>query len=163
MKSAIQNPKSKILLIGYGNPGRLDDGLGPAAAEAVEKMNIDGITVDSDYQLTVEDAVEIAKHDVVIFVDADVKGPEPFYFKKIKAADSVSFSSHSITPKSLLALMKEIYGNEVDAYVLGIRGYEFNEFEERLSKKAKENLGAAVEFLGKTLKIKNFQEVCTEN
>ena len=46
----------KVLLIGYGNPGRLDDGLGPALAAAVEKLAIPGVTVDADYQLNVEDA-----------------------------------------------------------------------------------------------------------
>ena len=37
----------KALVIGYGNPGRLDDGLGPALAEAVEKLDLPGlITLD---------------------------------------------------------------------------------------------------------------------
>ena len=51
-----------ILLIGFGNPGRLDDGLGPALADAIEKLALPGVTVESNYQLTVEDAAEIAKH-----------------------------------------------------------------------------------------------------
>ena len=38
----------KTLLIGYGNPGRLDDGLGPALAEAVAKLAIPGVTVEAD-------------------------------------------------------------------------------------------------------------------
>ena len=162
LKSAIRNPQSAILLIGYGNPGRLDDGLGPALAEAVAKMGINGVTVDSDYQLVVDDAVDVSNHDIVIFADADVNGPEPFYFKKIEAASSVSFSSHSITPRSLLALVKEIYDIEIDAYILGIRGYEFNDFEERLSECAKNNLSAALEFIETTLKTNNFQEVRAE-
>ena len=159
LKSEIRNQKSKILLIGYGNPGRLDDGLGPALAETVAKMNIKGVTVDSDYQLVVDDAVDVSSHDVVIFADADVNGPEPFYFKKIKPADSVSFSSHSITPRSLLALVKKIYDIEVEAYVFGIRGYEFNDFEERLSERAKNNLSLALDFIEKALRTNNFEEV----
>ena len=152
---------TKVLLIGYGNPGRLDDGLGPAVAEEIEKLNIDDIDCDSDYQLTVEDAVDIHNHDIVIFADADVSCTTPFYFKKISAGKSASFSSHSISPKSLLALVKQIYSTEANAFVLGIRGYEFNEFEERLSKDARSNLNQALEFIIPVLKNKNFEEVCT--
>ena len=32
------NCHPKIVVIGYGNPGRLDDGLGPALAEAKENF-----------------------------------------------------------------------------------------------------------------------------
>ena len=149
---------TKVLLIGYGNPGRLDDGLGPALAAEIEKAKIDGIDCDSDYQLTVEDAVDVHNHDVVIFADADVSCESPFYFKKIFAGKSVSFSSHSINPRSLLALTKQIYNSETNAFVLGIRGYEFNEFGERLSAKAKNNLKKALEFIIPKLGKKEFTE-----
>ena len=66
-EKAAMDSESKTLFIGYGNPGRLDDGLGPAMAEAVEKLNLPGVVTDSDYQLTVEDAAEVAKYDLVIF------------------------------------------------------------------------------------------------
>ena len=151
LKSEIRNPKSQILLIGYGNPGRLDDGLGPAFADAVAGMGISGVTVESNYQLTVEDAVEIAKHDSVIFVDADVNGTEPFYFRKIKPSDSISFTSHSISPESLLALAKEVYDAKTEAYILGIKGYKFNGFAEKLSDGAKKNLFEALKFIEKNL------------
>ena len=32
-----------VLLIGYGHPAREDDGIGPAVAEAIEQLNIDGV------------------------------------------------------------------------------------------------------------------------
>ena len=61
----------KILLIGYGNPGRLDDGLGPAFAKAVEALHTPGVTVEANYQLAVEDAHAVAQHEIVVFADAD--------------------------------------------------------------------------------------------
>src|SRR3989339_2081336 len=64
----------KILVICYGNPAREDDAIGPSIAEDLEKLNLSGIAVDSDYQLTVEDAALVAEHDVVIFVDASLEG-----------------------------------------------------------------------------------------
>jgi len=153
----------KILLIGYGNPGRLDDGLGPALAAAVEKMNIPGVTVDADYQLNVEDAKAVADHEVVIFADADVKGPEPFSFKKLEPQRAVSFSSHSVQPQALLALAEDLFQHRVPGYILGIRGYEFNEFGERLSEQAASNLDSAINYIEKVLRHGTFDDVPYES
>ncbi len=143
----------QVLLIGYGNPGRLDDGLGPALAKEFEKKKLPSVDVDANYQLTVEDASAVAKHEIVIFADASVSGNEPFYFEAIQPKPAVSFSSHSVEPQAVLALAQELFGSLAKGYVLGIRGYQFNEFGERLSDKAKDNLKKAVEFLEN--KIKN--------
>ena len=64
--------RGKVLLIGYGNPGREDDGLGPALAEAVAAMGLEQVTIESCYQLAVEHAEQAARHAVVIFADADM-------------------------------------------------------------------------------------------
>jgi DNA-binding response OmpR family regulator len=60
---------NRVLVIGYGNPGRLDDGLGPALAETLQRLDLPGVTVDADYQLTAEDGLrkyKDIKPDVVI-------------------------------------------------------------------------------------------------
>jgi hydrogenase maturation protease len=59
-----------VLLLGYGNPGRLDDGLGSELAARVQALGLPGVTVDSDYQLCLEDAEAVSRHDVVVFADA---------------------------------------------------------------------------------------------
>jgi len=41
-------------------------------AAEVEKWQVPGLTVDSNYQLTVEDAEAVARHDTAIFADASV-------------------------------------------------------------------------------------------
>jgi len=155
---------ARFLLIGFGNPGRLDDGLGPALAEAVQQEHLPGVTVDSDYQLTVEDAAEVAQYDTVIFADADVGGPEPFWMKRIEGGTerTLSFSSHSVEPKAVLALARDLFGSEPEAYLLGIRGYAFNEFGERLSPQAKANLAEAVAHVVSCIRRGDFQEVRPE-
>jgi hydrogenase maturation protease len=143
----------RILVIGYGNPGRLDDGLGPALAAALEPLNLPGVTVDADYQLTVETAAAVAEHDLVIFADASVAGDEPFFFQALDAAGAeLSFSTHSVEPEAVLALCEQLFAARPRAYVLGIRGYEFDEFGERLSEAARANLTAAVGFLARMLR-----------
>ncbi len=137
----------RILLIGYGNPGRLDDGLGPALAAAMEGCGAEGLTVDADYQLTVEDADAVAKHDIVIFADAAVDGQEPFYVEEVQPKEALSFSSHSVEPGVLLHMAQTLFRASTRAYILGIRGYEFNEFGEGLSPRATENLEKAIAYM----------------
>lgn len=152
-----------VLLIGYGNPGRLDDGLGPALAEAVEAMGLPGVTAEADYQLTVEDAAEAAKHDTVIFADASVDGREPFFFRPVRPqAAEWSFSSHSLEPDAVVALAWGMFHARTKAYALGIRGYAFNEFGEGLSERAVANLTAALRFIEPVLRTGAWDEAITE-
>jgi hydrogenase maturation protease len=139
----------KILLIGYGNPGRLDDGLGPALAEAVAALRLPGVTAEADYQLSVEDAAAVAAHEVVVFADASVNGPEPFALRPVRPATEgdIGFSTHSVEPAAVLALARDLFRARTRGYALGIRGYRFNEFGETLSDAARENLAATLRFL----------------
>ena len=146
-----------VLVIGYGNPGRMDDGLGPALVEALEKLAIEGVDLDADYQLIVEDAATVAAHKVVVFADADETGPEPFYLRPVEPKGELGFSSHGCQPEAVMALARELFRAETKGYILGIRGYEFNEFREALSHGAKANLAAATEFLAKVLRSRNFE------
>jgi hydrogenase maturation protease len=137
----------KVLVFGIGNPGRRDDGLGPALAAALEAKQLEGVTIDADYQLTVEDSVSVAEHDVVVFADADAVGPEPYSLKPIgPASGDVGFSTHGAEPGGVLALARQIFEKESEAYVLGIRGYEF-ELSVEMTERAKSNLEEALKFI----------------
>jgi hydrogenase maturation protease len=137
----------KFLVIGFGNPGRGDDGLGPAIAERLEELSIEGLTVESDYQLTVEHAAMAAEHDVVVFADAAADAEASFYFRPCAPAPSDKFSSHSVTPGEVLLLAQACFQKNPEAYVLGIRASKMAEFGEGLSDQAKLDLEAALEFL----------------
>ena len=144
--------RGRILVLGYGNPGRRDDGLGPAFAEAIGKMNFDGVSVDAGYQLGIEDAAAIVEHDVVLFVDAAREGVEPFTFERIRPELTTSFTTHRVRPSFVLAVAQEIFDTETKGYLLGIRGYELDELEEGLSSGAEANLEAAFRFVVPALK-----------
>lgn len=135
-----------ILVIGYGNPGRLDDGLGPAFAARLEELGLDGVTIDANYQLTVEDADQVKDHDIVVFADASVDCREPFEFFEINPRSTMHFSSHFLSPEDVLGLAQDIFKADTKGYAIAIRGYEFDEFGERLSVRAQKNLKQAVEF-----------------
>jgi hydrogenase maturation protease len=133
----------KILVLGYGNPGRQDDGLGPAAAGAISRIGWPNITTVDDYQLNIEDALEIASHDLVWFVDAAKTGQAPFSVQDVLPNPTTEFTSHLLRPAALLA-MAQIYCNRAPpAFMLAIRGYAF-EFVESLTPGGQENLRAAL-------------------
>lgn len=150
----------KILIIGYGNPGRLDDGLGPAFAEALERLALPGVTVESNYQLTVEDADTISAYDIVIFADATVEGDRPFTCGRIpcgrdRQGGAVCYTSHHLMPADVIELAGQLFGRQPTSYILAIRGYEFNEFGEWLSPGARANLEQAVAFVSAAIRLKS--------
>ena len=151
--------KKKILLIGFGNPARADDGLGPALAEIIESKNFSDVTVEADYQLTIEDSAQVAENDIVIFADASANCGEPFSFEPLTARESGSFSSHSVEPAEVMALAENLFGSKARGFILAIRGYEFDQFGAALTEKAKANLQKAVVFIEKLLKNKNFNKI----
>lgn len=150
--------RGTVLLLGYGNPGRLDDGLGPALAAQVEYLALPGVTVQSDYQLCLEDAEAAARHDVVIFADAAASGAEPFSFQRVEPSSGLGFSTHSLQPDVVLGLAQQLFGSRTDGYVLGIRGYAFNDYEESLTDQGRANLAAAVAFVRRVCEQASFAE-----
>lgn len=153
----------RVLVYGYGNPGRLDDGLGPALAERVAGAGLPGVTVETNYQLAVEDAALVADHDVVVFADAAMEGPDPFFFRRLIPRSETSFSTHVLPPEVLLAMAAEHFEAEAEGFLLGVRGHEFDEFGEYLSDRARDNLGAAETFLLEAIRTGRFAENVAAN
>lgn len=137
------------LVLGWGNPGRQDDGLGPALIAELASAAPPGVTLAADYQLQVEDAADVARHARVIFVDADRSaGVEPFWIRRlVPAPGSPGFTTHDLTPDQVLALSRNLFGRQPEAWLLGIRGHDFDEFGEGLSGPARANLACAAAFL----------------
>ena len=145
--------KTRFLVYGYGNPGRLDDGLGPALARELAERDPTGeLTVETGYQLQVEDAALLAGHDVVVFADADATCAAPFELRHLEPRAGLAFSTHSVAPEAVLALAREHFDCQASGFVLGIRGYEFDRFGEELSPGARRNLAAAADYMCRALR-----------
>jgi hydrogenase maturation protease len=133
----------KVLVLGYGNPSRGDDGLGLRLAEELEADCPPGVDVDTGFQLNIEDAATASEYDVVVFVDAAASGGEPFEVKRLEPSAEITFSSHVVSPETILAICQDSFDRTPEAYLLAIRGYEFD-FSEDLSEGAARNLGEAL-------------------
>jgi len=136
----------RVLVLGYGNPGRQDDGLGPAVASGIDRLGWPNLTAVDNYQLNIEDAMDAAEHDVVWFVDAAKAGPSPYAVHEVSPASSIEFTSHLVRPEAILAIARQCYGRSPQAFMLAIRGYEF-EFIEALTPGATDNLRHALAML----------------
>ena len=85
---------TRVLVLGYGNPGRQDDGLGPAAAAGIDTLGWPNLTAFDNYQLNIEDALDVAAHDVVWFVDASKTCPSPYEVHEVVPSLTIDFTSH---------------------------------------------------------------------
>jgi hydrogenase maturation protease len=136
----------RVLVLGYGNPGRQDDGLGPAAAASIGSLQLPNLKTQDNYQLNIEDAIDVAQHDIVWFIDASKTGSLPYTIKDISAISTIEFTSHFVRPEFILAIAQHYFGKLPQAHLLAIRGYEF-EFVEELTDAARDNLRAALVML----------------
>jgi hydrogenase maturation protease len=145
---------TRILVLGCGNSDWLDEGLGPAVAEAIGRLDLPHVTVDWCDDLGLEHAATVAAHDLVIFAGAALDGLAPFAFRPIRAKRAEAAGRiRELGPAALLDLVKRLYHHEPEGYGLSIRGYEFGSGRE-LSEGAKKNLARAVEFLEAAIRLK---------
>ena len=150
-KIAVRSPTARsrktTLVCGYGNPGRRDDGLGPALVAGLESgPGRKDIRTEARLQLNIEDSLTVSAFERVIFVDASRRAKAPYEFKKIRPRTRLAFSTHALSPQSVLALCRELYGRKPEAFLLAIRGYGWD-LEEGLTPKAEANLARALKFM----------------
>ena len=135
-------PEEKLLIYGIGNLGRQDDGLGIRLLDRLAETALPaGVTLEANYQLSIEDALLIAEFDAVLFIDAtvDKDAPAPFSLRPLAPAAEVTFSTHSTSPAGVLSPCAELYGRRPRAFLLALPGYEW-ELREELSALAQRNL-----------------------
>jgi hydrogenase maturation protease len=138
--------RAPVLVLAVGNPSRGDDALGPLLAERLEAAALPGVEVITEFQLQVENVLDLEGRERVIFVDAGVGTDGPFELRK--AGKSVSgtdflYTTHALSPEAVLATYQRIKGEAPPpATVLCMRGESFG-LGEGLSAEAEGNLEAA--------------------
>jgi hydrogenase maturation protease len=112
--------KSALLVIGYGNELRSDDGVGPKTAAAVEEWKLPGVRTLICHQLTPELSVPIAAAECVVFVDASVNKDGAVELTKLAPAGPGEVMAHAAHPRFLLKLANDIFGRSPMAFWLTI-------------------------------------------
>ncbi|MET0046243.1 MAG: hydrogenase maturation protease [Sedimenticola sp.] len=145
------------VVIGYGNPSRGDDAVGPLMIERLEQKRESGelpplFDTVTDFQLQIEHAMDLLDRQLILFVDASVSAIPPFGFQQLTPQRDESYSSHAMTPSAVLEVFTQVNGfPPPPAFLLTIPGHSFElgddmtpECEDHLS----EALELAVELLG---------------
>ena len=126
----------RVLVIGYGNPLRGDDGLGQViAARIAETARPEAIGVVVAHQLTPELAEPISRSDLVIFVDAAVDVPAG-QIKVVPiiadAREAPGTLGHHCGPSQLIAAAQDLYGHSPEAWAIVVGGASWD-YAESLS------------------------------
>lgn len=109
-----------LLVIGYGNDLRSDDGAGRAVAEMVSDLELPGVEVRTVSQLTPELSLEIAGRAKVVFVDADVDATEVTVREVTAGPPGDGPMTHHGDPATLLSLTENVGALPDEALVISI-------------------------------------------
>jgi hydrogenase maturation protease len=100
-----------VLVIGFGNVLRSDDGVGPRIADAVAGWDFPGVVALAVHQLLPELAESLSDARLAIFVDADFSNPgEATLVTPLLPRSTASPIGHTSDPAQLLALARDLFG-----------------------------------------------------
>ncbi len=118
---------ARVLIIGFGNPSRSDDGLGwHVARQLARDLSASDVRVIAAQQLTPEMAEFASRAETLLFIDASRQGqPGSLRCQPVSSATSPSGYSHDLSPAVILELAQELYGYSPPAHLLTITGANF--------------------------------------
>jgi hydrogenase maturation protease len=135
-----------LLIIGYGNTLRSDDGVGPRVADAIAEMHWPGVETIHAALLAPELADPVSHARTVVFVDAAADRPDQpreVRLQPLEPAESSQIMAHAADPRTMLALSRDVFGHVPHAWWLTIPA-EKMEFSEELTPVAARGCGEAV-------------------
>jgi hydrogenase maturation protease len=145
----VNTAPADVLVIGYGNPLRGDDGIGPHVADLIAKRRWPGVRTLSVHQLTPELAAELANVRFAIFVDASA-GDEGL--TELEPGGAAGAMTHNGDPGPLLALTRSLYRGRPMAWLLTVRGLNFDHGDQ-LSREAAREVPRVMERIAELLRM----------
>ena len=152
-----------ILIIGYGNNLRSDDGVGRYLAEIIDQQQLHLVKTLSVHQLTPELVLEIAEAQAVIFIDAitqcryaiasltsQIKGE--ITLQSLEPSQEKNRLGHTSNPEQLLSLCQNLYDRSPSGWLLTIPTTNF-EFGETFSDLTQNAIAPALVILTQLIKI----------
>jgi hydrogenase maturation protease len=112
--------RQHLLVIGYGNTLRCDDGVGPRVAETIGALCLPGVRTLVCQQLSPEHAEPVSQAHTVIFVDAAVDAPNEVQFRRLEPGETSQLMAHAADPRTMLALARDVFGHAPEAWWLTI-------------------------------------------
>ncbi len=143
---------ASILLIGYGNTLRRDDGLGCFVAEEIDRRRYRGVRSLARRQLTPDVAADLAVCELAIFADACREcASEQLTVEPLEpAGTSHGALDHAIGPRFLLGLCRVLYARCPRAWLISVPAADFS-FGEGLSPVAARGMQQAVDAIDRLI------------
>jgi hydrogenase maturation protease len=138
---------SGVLVVGYGNALRTDDGIGPAvAARLAEDSRLAGVDVRSAHQLTPELALDASGASLLVLVDAaaDVPPGEVVVRRLGTEAGAGEVMTHHLDPAALVGLARELWGTAPEVVLVSVGAASF-EVGDELTAEVRDAIPRAVE------------------
>jgi hydrogenase maturation protease len=110
-----------ILVVGYGNSLRTDDGLGWHAAHRLTgDPRFAGMTILQRHQLVPELAYEISAAALVVFIDATTSiPPGQVAVERVQPLEPTGGTrSHHVSPSTLVWLSQQLYGRAAEVHIV---------------------------------------------
>lgn len=143
---------ARIVVLGYGNPLRGDDGAGWRVAEAIAERWAGLLVVRTGQQLVPEWAADLQTADIAYFVDASLGVDEPKLDPLRPDGEVAAIDGHDMGPAQLLRLARGVYGSTPRASVLHVPAANF-EFSDTLSPVAAAGVRQATCLLNAALQL----------
>lgn len=137
---------SDLLVIGYGNTLRQDDGVGPRVAVRIAALDLPGVSTLACAQLSPEHTEPVASSRATIFVDASVGGATTVELKEVLPAESSQVTTHAAEPATILALARDVFGHAPPAWCLTIPAVKLG-FGEDISPEAERGMETAIQHI----------------
>ena len=148
---------ARVVVLGWGNASRGDDGLGPLLLARVEALGRETVTTIEDFQLQLEHALDLKGADIALFLDAGKGTPAPFVFYETRPRLGLTHTSHAMAPEAVLDVYSRVLGEAPPpAFVMAIRGEAF-ELGTELGEVARARLDLAWDFLRPLLEVANVE------
>lgn len=118
------SPAGPVLVVGYGNSLRSDDGVGPAvAARLADDPRLAGVIIRSEHQLTPELAADASGASLLILIDAGTEeAPGEVSVRRLEPAldEGGTAWTHHLDPSTLVGLARELWGSAPPVVLVSI-------------------------------------------
>ncbi len=119
------------LVLAVGNESRGDDALGPLLLRQLEAWlettPLAGrVELIEEFQLQVENTLDLQGRELVLFIDAGKGTQAPFSFRQAAAQRMIGHTTHAVAPEMLLGIYDQVHGEAPPPmFILCVAGESF--------------------------------------
>ena len=147
-------PSFDFFIIGYGNPQRRDDGIGPYIVNRLQPFFIqrNDVHLLALHQLEPDIIDTLKSSDTLVFVDAAVEAlTEGRDWVEVQPElSTMPFLIHQVAPAFILGLLQCLYHRRPKTWMVSVEGTDFgfgNSLSSDACKRAEQVIGEIAEFV----------------